>query len=77
MSKVQCAYLHKTCNTCFLPPSGPAQDWLQFILWPGGGAGPCGAEAGSAGIRPLEQDCRILSGLQCSGRPHPGGHRGK
>lgn len=53
---------------------GPAQDWLQFILRPGGGAGQSGAEEGAAGVRTLEQDRGLLPRLQRTGRPHPGGY---
>lgn len=53
---------------------GPAQDWLQFLLRPGGGAGQSGAEEGAAGVRPLEQDRGLLPRVQRTGRAHPGGY---
>lgn len=56
--------------------SGPAQDGLQFLQRPGGGAGPGGAEAGAAGLRPLEQERRLLPRIQRAGCSDPGGDGG-
>lgn len=53
---------------------GSAQDGLQFLLRPGAGAGPGGAEEGAAGLRPLEQDGGLLPRVQRAGRSHPGGY---
>ena len=65
---------NKTIHT--VHPPGPAQDGLQFVLRAGGGAGPGGAEEGAAGLRPLEQKCGLLPGIQRTGCAHTGSYRG-